>query len=87
MKTATFEFGKQSLAEWIENNRDCEKMILVGEVGYDQLFGLNSIGKDFCPVEFDITDMHLIDHQGEIDIEVFPFDKQGDGIYEKSDFG
>ena len=76
MKTATFEFGKQSLAEWIENNRDCEKMVLVGEVGYDQLFGLNSIGKDICPVEFDITNMHLNDHQNEIDIELFPIDKQ-----------
>ena len=32
MKTAIFEYGKQSLAEWIAQNGDCEKMILKGEV-------------------------------------------------------
>lgn len=32
MKTAVFELGKQSLAEWVEQNRDCEKMVLVGNV-------------------------------------------------------
>ncbi|MBR6016599.1 MAG: leucine-rich repeat protein [Prevotella sp.] len=35
MKTAIFEYGKQSLAEWIEKNRDCEKMVLVGEASCD----------------------------------------------------
>lgn len=35
MKTATFEFGKQSLADWIAENRDCEKMVLVGTVHCD----------------------------------------------------
>ena len=35
MKTATFEFGKQSLADWIAENRECEKMILVGGVYCD----------------------------------------------------
>ena len=75
MKTATFEFGKQSLAEWIENNRDCEKMVLVGEVRYDQFIGFDTIGKDFCPAEFDITDLHLIDNDGEIDFENFPTEK------------
>ena len=32
MKTAIFEYGKQPLAEWIKENSDCEKMILVGNV-------------------------------------------------------
>lgn len=32
MKTSTFEYGKQPLVEWIEQNRDCEKMILKGSV-------------------------------------------------------
>lgn len=32
MKTAIFEYGKQSLAEWIAGNHDCEKMVLVGKV-------------------------------------------------------
>ena len=32
MKTAIFEYGKQSLAEWIEQNHDCEKMVLKGNV-------------------------------------------------------
>ena len=32
MKTAIFEYGKQSLAEWIAKNQDCERMILTGKV-------------------------------------------------------
>lgn len=32
MKTAIFEYGKQSLANWIAENQDCEKMVLVGKV-------------------------------------------------------
>ncbi|MBQ7488957.1 MAG: leucine-rich repeat domain-containing protein [Bacteroidales bacterium] len=35
MKTATFEYGKQSLADWFEKNQDCEKMILKGKVYCD----------------------------------------------------
>ena len=34
-KIAVFEYGKISLAEWINNNSDCEKMILVGKIFYD----------------------------------------------------
>ena len=34
-KIAVFEYGKMSLAEWIDNNRDCEKMVLVGNVFYE----------------------------------------------------
>ena len=105
MKTATFEFGKQSLAEWIEQNLDCEKMVLVGNVfcnlwdddfkykvegeegvysfhreinigwhSYDLLFGFNEIAKDFHPAEFDITDMHLIDYEGDVNDEDIPYD-------------
>lgn len=32
MKTAIFEYGKQSLANWIAENQDCEKMVLKGNV-------------------------------------------------------
>lgn len=85
MKTATFEFGKQSLAEWIENNRDCEKMVLVGNVycnpygdkgghSYELLYEFGSIAKDFHPVEFDITDMHLLDYEGNVNDEDIPCD-------------
>lgn len=105
MKTAVFEFGKQSLAEWIESNRDCEKMVLVGEVycslwddkykrpvkgksgvyefqteinigwhSYDLLFGFDRIAMDFHPKEFDITDLHLLDYEGEINDEDIPYD-------------
>lgn len=35
MKTATFEFGKQSLADWIVKNHDCERMVLTGKVPCD----------------------------------------------------
>ena len=105
MKTATFEFGKQYLAEWIEQNRDCEKMVLVGNVycnlwdddfkykvkgkegvygfhreinigwhSYDLLFGFNEIAKDFHPAEFDITGMHLIDYEGNVNDDYIPED-------------
>lgn len=85
MKTATFEFGKLYLAEWIEQNRDCEKMVLVGNVycnpfndkgsySYELLFGFNEIAKDFHPVEFDITDMHLLDYEGNVNDEDIPED-------------
>ena len=33
-KIAVFEYGKMPLAEWIDNNRDSEKMVLVGNVFY-----------------------------------------------------
>ena len=98
MRTAVFEFGKQSLAEWIDNNRDCEKMILKGKVfcnlhddnftrkikenvykhcwevnigwhSFDLLFGFEEIAKDFRPIEFDISEMHLVDYYGEISDE------------------
>lgn len=105
MKTATFEYGKQSLADWFAENKDCEKMILVGEVycdlwddrfkeevddkkgvyqmrweinigwhGFDLLYGFDLIAKDFHPVEFDITDLHLKDYTGEINDEDIPDD-------------
>lgn len=74
-KIAVFEYGKISLAEWINSNSDCEKMILVGNVFYesndkhsrDLLFNFNDIAKNFQAVEFDITDLHLIDNEGNID--------------------
>lgn len=73
-KIAVFEYGKISLAEWIDNNRDCEKMVLVGNVFYesndkhsrDLLFDFNDIAKNFQAVEFDITDLHLLDYKGNI---------------------
>lgn len=105
MKTATFEFGKQPLADWIAENRDCEKMILVGGVycdmwdekyqykikgkkgsygirreinigwdSFDLLFGFDLIAKDFHPEVFDVTDMHLLDYDGEIYDEDIPDD-------------
>lgn len=96
MKTAIFEYGKQSLAEWIKENRDCEKMVLVGNVycdlfddnysykiedgvygihhkvnigwhSFDLLYGFEEIAGDFHPVEFDISNMHLLDFEGNID--------------------
>lgn len=74
-KIAVFEYGKMPLAEWIDNNRDCEKMVLVGNVFYesndkhsrDLLFNFNDIAKNFQAVEFDITDLHLVDNEGNID--------------------
>ena len=68
-KIAVFEYGKISLAEWINNNSDCEKMILVGNVFCDLedkhcsdlLIDFNDIAKDLKAVEFDITDLHLLD--------------------------
>jgi hypothetical protein len=74
-KIAVFEYGKMPLAEWIDNNRDCEKMVLVGNVFYesndkhsrDLLFDFNDIAKNFQVVEFDITDLHLVDNEGNID--------------------
>ena len=77
MKTAVFEYGKQTLSEWIKANLDCEKMVLKGEVYCDQsdgnyynlLYGYDSIAKDFHPIEFDITDIHLCDNYGELDNE------------------
>ena len=85
MKTATFEYGKQPLEEWIENNLDCETMVLVGEVycdpygekdgySYELLYEFGSIAKDFHPVEFDITDMHLLDYEGNVNDEDIPED-------------
>ena len=80
MKTAVFELGKQSLAEWMEQNRDCEKMVLVGDVccgAWDDsikslLFDFDRIIKDLHPTEFDVTDMHLLDYEGEVDDEIVP---------------
>ncbi|MBR5918383.1 MAG: leucine-rich repeat protein [Prevotella sp.] len=101
MKTAIFEYGKQSLAEWIEKNRDCERMVLVGEAScdlwderfkdkledgsfrirretnigwhsFDLLYGFDSIAKDFHPIEFDITDMHLLDFEDDYACEECP---------------
>lgn len=80
MKTAIFEYGKQSLSEWIKENSDCEKMILKGEVypdlyeekdchSIDLLYEFDNIAKDIRPVEFDISDMHLLDFDGNIDDE------------------
>ena len=80
MKTAIFEYGKQSLSEWIKENSDCEKMILKGEVhpdlyeekdchSIDLLYEFDNIAKEFRPVEFDISDMHLLDFDGNIDDE------------------
>ena len=74
-KIAVFEYGKMPLTEWIDNNRDCEKMVLVGNVFYesndkhsrDLLFDFNDIAKNFQAVEFDITDLHLVDNEGNID--------------------
>lgn len=105
MKTAIFEYGKQSLAEWIEEHRDCERMVFVGEVyfnywdsnfeyeikgqkgcydyrrktnigwhSYDLLCGFDSIAKNFHPVEYDITDLHLLDYEGNIDDDDIPCD-------------
>ena len=105
MKTATFEFGKQYLEKWIEQNRDCEKMVLVGNVfcnlwddGYkrkakgknnvyeeqpeinirwhsnDLLFGYDKIAKEFHPAEFDTTDMHLVDYDGNVNDDYIPED-------------
>ena len=116
MKTAIFEYGKQSLAEWIEQNHDCEKMVLVGEVhcdlwddnfkvkakgqnggyryqrepnigwhSFDLLYGFDSIAKDFHPLEFDITNMHLLDYEGEIDDEELSddaYEEQPSQIYQ-----
>ena len=45
MKTATFEFGKQLLADWIAENRDCEKMILVSGILYSRETGKVVLGK------------------------------------------
>lgn len=104
MKTEIFEFGKHSLAEWIEKNHDCEKMVLVGEVScslwderferkledsslqirrevnigwhnFDLLYGFEQLAKDFHPIEFDITDMHLdinVEDLGEDDCDCRP---------------
>ena len=74
-KIAVFEYGKIPLAEWIDNNRNCEKMVLVGNVFYesndkhsrDLLLDFNDIAKNFQTVEFDITDLHLVDNEGNID--------------------
>lgn len=79
-KIAVFEYGKISLAEWINNNRDCEKMILVGNVSCDLedthcsdlLIDFNDIAKDLKAVEFDITDLHLLDYEGNIDDVNYP---------------
>ena len=79
-KIAVFEYGKISLAEWINNNSDCEKMILVGNVSCDLedthcsdlLIDFNNIAKDLKAVEFDITDMHLLDYEGNIDDVYYP---------------
>ena len=81
-KIAVFEYGKISLAEWINNNRDCEKMILVGNVSCDLedthcsdlLIDFNDIAKDLKAVEFDITDLHLLDYEGNIDDVNYPDD-------------
>lgn len=81
-KIAIFEYGKISLAEWINNNSDCEKMILVGKVFCDLedkhcsdlLIDFNDIAKDLKAVEFDITDLHLLDYKGNIDDDDFPSD-------------
>lgn len=81
-KIAVFEYGKISLAEWINNNSDCEKMILVGKVFCDLedkhcsdlLIDFNDIAKDLKAVEFDITDLHLLDYKGNIDDDDFPSD-------------
>lgn len=113
MKTAIFEYGKQSLAEWIDNNRDCEKMILKGKVfcnlhddnftrkikenvykhcwevnigwhSFDLLFGFEEIAKDFRPIEFDISEMHLVDYYGEISDEYLfedAYDKRPSQIF------
>ena len=79
-KIAVFEYGKISLAEWIDNNSDCEKMILVGNVSCDLedthcsdlLIDFNDIAKDLKAVEFDITDLHLLDYEGNIDDVNYP---------------
>lgn len=81
-KIAVFEYGKISLAEWINNNSDCEKMILVGNVSCDLedthcsdlLIDFNDIAKDLKAVEFDITDLHLLDYEGNIDDVHYPSD-------------
>ena len=77
MKTAVFEYGKQPLSEWIQANRDCERMVLRGNVDFDHpncnyynlLYGYDSIAKNFHPIEFDITDIHLYDCYGNLDNE------------------
>lgn len=81
-KIAVFEYGKISLAEWINNNSDCEKMILVGKIFCDLedthcsdlLIDFNDIAKDLKAVEFDITDLHLLDYEGNIDDVHYPSD-------------
>ena len=81
-KIAVFEYGKISLAEWINNNSDCEKMILVGKIFCDLedthcsdlLIDFNDIAKDLKAVEFDITDLHLLDYEGNIDDVNYPDD-------------
>lgn len=79
-KTAIFEYGKMPLSEWIENNRDCERMVLVGNVycnrddknSRDLLFDWDKIAKNFHPVEFDTTDFHSLDYDRNIDDKHIP---------------
>lgn len=75
MKSAIFEYGKQSLSEWIKMNRDCNQMILKGDVNCDShdfklfnlLCGYDGLAKDFHPAEYDIADLHFSDCYGELD--------------------
>lgn len=72
MKTAIFEYGKQPLAEWIKENSDCEKMILVGNV-YPDLDDIGGYKDDFyrteaCNLLYDFDDIAKDFRPAEFDI-------------------
>lgn len=56
----------------------------IGWHSYDLLFGFEEIAKDFRPIEFDISEMHLVDAYGNIDDEYLyedSYEKQPSQIF------